>query len=104
MKKIIIAAIMSLTISTTANAETVTETCVEIALLGEGVMMARQEGKSLTAMVAFMEENLPGVDFARQMVLDAYEVPRFNTEENKQRAVEDFANEMSRMCFEAFSE
>ena len=61
-------------------------------------MQARQNGVELPALMAAANS-----ESMRQMVLMAYEEPRYQAPENRGRAVADFANEMALACYKAAS-
>ena len=59
----------------------------------ELTMYFRQEGKS-------MAEAMKGAsDSSKNLIIRAYEHPRFSTEENKNKAAKDFANEITLECY-----
>ncbi len=61
-------------------------------------MEGRQEGESLsTAMAA------ASTDFDKKLVLKAHGEPRFQTEEKRQQAIKDFAEETYLYCYKILS-
>lgn len=85
--------------------------CSAIASTAETIMTARQNGVTLERILAAMNKvsaseaaaDDPAVsttvaDYARAMVLQAFEVPHFQTEEVKQRAILDFRNDAHLSC------
>lgn len=74
--------------------------CPKIGEIAELIMGHRQEGTAISDLRAA----LGGVDgavneVAMQMILDAYEKPRYSTDENKLKAKADFRNDMELMCY-----
>jgi hypothetical protein len=69
------------------------EYCKELSRLAAKIMEARQAGVSVSKV---MEITVPE---NHQMVVVAYESPRFNTASLQRRAIEDFENEAYLVCF-----
>lgn len=67
-------------------------------------MLRRQNGASLSEVMSEAGESdaLFGFDdTVKDMALEAYDSPRFNTKENRMDAVDDFANAWVLACFQA---
>jgi hypothetical protein len=67
-------------------------------------MLKRQNGSPMSEVMADASDadktfGLSGT--MREMVIDAYERPRFSTKEHRERAVTDFANEWMLSCYKA---
>ena len=69
----------------------------------EAAMMARQNGVGMPRALAVLdtqEEDDGGLKpLFRTITIAAYEQPRWNGEETRARAIQDFANEVSAMCY-----
>ncbi|MER9624023.1 hypothetical protein NKI98_21760 [Mesorhizobium sp. M0222] len=76
------------------------EACAQMAGAAESVMKARQNGIALQKVleVANNPQYASGKDGFRAIIMMAYGKPRFNTEENKQRAIDDFRDEVQLYC------
>ena len=96
MKNLIIAA--ALTLSLTAFAEDAqTDFCDQLNIMAESIMGARQSGVEMRDMIRITrEENMPG--YVTEIIIRAYEKPRFSVEKNKQNAIKDFQNEIYLQC------
>ena len=96
MKNLIIAA--ALTLSLTAFAEDPqTDVCDQLNIMAEAIMEARQSGVEMRDMIRITrEENMPG--YVTEIIIRAYEMPRFSVERNKQNAIKDFQNEIYLQC------
>ena len=92
MKNLILATL--LTLSTSANAEEAkTVTCEEIERLSRAIMDARQAGVALVDVTNVMKGSV-----LSPIVIDAYSVPLWSVDTNKERAVNEFANSIYLIC------
>tara|TARA_R110000772_G_scaffold123063_5_gene229273 strand:- start:2609 stop:2905 length:297 start_codon:yes stop_codon:yes gene_type:complete len=92
MKYLILATL--LTLSTSAIAEEVKKTtCEEIEGLSRAIMDARQAGVSLVDVANIMKGSV-----LKPIVIDAYSVPLWSVDANKERAVNEFANSIYLIC------
>ena len=102
MKNILIAAMIAITLYSPAKAETMSETqlCTIASELAKTVMLKRQEGVLMSAMLVALDkvEQNPFSDLSKKLVIAAYEKPRYSTEDFKNRAIIDFANESMSIC------
>lgn len=97
MKKLILA-----TALLTASAVTVAdEYCAQIESLAKTTMTFRQSGGEMSVIMGIMLKGEATKVIGKQMVMDAYEVPRYSMVENQKREVSDFANEWYLMCVKA---
>jgi hypothetical protein len=69
--------------------------CVALGQYSRTVMDARQTGVALSKIM----EIVKGDDIHTRIVLDAYEQPRFQTEEFRRTAIQDFGNKWETMCY-----
>ena len=76
------------------------DNCNKVAQLSESIMSARQKGvpAERAYMVFSKEENPTARDAYMALVTQAYEVPRFQTDENKRNAVSDFKDKTLVSC------
>jgi hypothetical protein len=91
MKRLLIAATAAL-MMTAAHADPV---CVALGEYSRTVMDARQTGVALSKIM----EIVKGDDIHTRIVLDAYEQPRFQTEEFRRTAIQDFGNKWETVCY-----
>lgn len=112
MKKLIIAlAVMAA--ATTAQAEPMkneqgqpmtaeqTQTvCKFYSVVAETVMHSRQTGTGMATTMDMVSD----VAYAYYLVLDAYEQPRRHTDEEQQRAIEDYRDGVYLECYKEFLE
>ena len=73
------------------------DSCAQLGETARVVMQNRQAGASLSGLMEIAQGN----ELFVQMILTAYEQPRWNTSENKNKAAEDFANEVMLSCYKA---
>ena len=105
MKKLILAA--TLTISTASNAKVsnVEEYCSSMYDLAETIMDARQNGmtmkKSKEIIVTTVSDDKNLVEIAKSLVNWAYSKPMYNSEEFKQNETNKFAEEAYYSCKDA---
>ncbi len=69
-------------------------TCDKIEGLSSRIMSARQNGVSMKNMMSI--ESLG--DHMSKMIVDAYEYPRFETDQHKDRMIKDFSDEKYLEC------
>jgi hypothetical protein len=81
-------------ITTTAPLAAETDPCEQLGQVAATVMEARQAGVPLSTVMDIMDS-----DLGQALALDAYNQPRYRVEENQLRAIEDFRNEVERVCY-----
>jgi hypothetical protein len=96
MKRLLIAVTAALMMSS-AQAK---EPCAVLGELARTVMDSRQLGVALSKLMDIVKDD----SLSKRIVLDAYEQPRYQAEEFKRAAVEDFGNKWEIMCYQARSE
>lgn len=77
------------------------EACANVGHAAEAVMKARQNGVALQQVLDTMNKSQFSDDSTkamRAMIMMAYDRPRFNTEENKQNAINDFRDQVQLFC------
>lgn len=76
------------------------ETCKVIDGLSRAIMEGRQTGTAMVDSINIAEQSddpeLRGL--AISITKAAYAIPRYNTNENQQKAINDFRNEMYQAC------
>lgn len=90
MKKLIMAAVIAISASTANASETYCETVYNLA---ESIMAARQGGVSLKELKKSIKTKV-----GSSLVLWAYELPKYHSEEMKKYAVNSFAEEAFYDC------
>lgn len=97
MKKLILAALLSATV-TAAHAEE--HICESFGKLAETIMKARQSDMPLNKMMSAipkMNESIQPI--ARTMILEAYDGPKYSSSEYQQRAMASFRNDAELACY-----
>lgn len=74
------------------------EICQTYYEFGENVMKSRQSGVPMPELIAVVE----GEELLVNVIRAAYRQPRMNVEENQQRYITDFANDVYAECLQAF--
>lgn len=98
MKKSIFAVIFCAVFSGPLHAESSSEDpCVTISRLAEKIMENRQAGIAMTDMMKIADSN----ELIRQMIIAAYEEPRFSSDKHQRNAVMDFRNQIELVCYKA---
>ena len=92
MKYLIVAALLTLSTSAIAE-EAKMVTCEEIERLSRAIMDARQAGVALVKVTEVMKGSA-----LKPIVIDAYTRPLWSVDENKERAVNEFANSIYLIC------
>lgn len=93
--------LVSILIGQPAIAMTTDEACANVARAAEAVMQARQNGTAMQTVLEKLNDTqftAEGKEGFRAMIMMAYEQPRFNTEENKQNAINDFRDKVQLVC------
>jgi len=91
--KAVVAAV-AIVAATGAAAETKQETCTLVGQLAAVIMEKRQDGVDMSRMMEIADTEL-----VRELVIFAYEMPRYSSEGYKRTAVQDFANEAMGVCY-----
>lgn len=99
-KKIALSAVVALSSSSIAHADMSVEICTSVGVLAENIMGARQNGIPMSLVMKKMTETSPEIkDFLRDMIVDAYDVPMFNTNKYKELAKVQFRDANELACF-----
>ena len=90
MKKILILALLA---TFSLSAKPTLEDCKVVSNLASQIMENRQYGVDMAKMYEIAKE-----DLSRQMILQAFEVPMYQTEKNKQIEISKFKNSWFKSC------
>ena len=90
MKAILLAVLLG------ASATAAADACKMTGDIAEKMMMARQLGVSMQSVMAAAESPL-----RKAMVMDAYEVPRYATDEFQKRKAQDFRDKWYMSCYKS---
>lgn len=95
MKKVLLSVLILFAGLSRSQAEEVTamEYCNQIYKTAKSVMSARQEGVELINLAPHMQE-----EFWKEMLISAYSSPKYSTDEYKQEAKVEFANQYYLEC------
>lgn len=89
--------------TTPAHAESAEETCTNFGVLAQNLMIARQQGVSMSVVMSKVKTGIPEADeVIRLLIIGAYNVPRFNTPKYVNKMVEDYRNQAELECFTVF--
>jgi len=99
MKKLILAAVMAVSLNATAS--TPVDPCLTLKVTAESIMSARQGGVDVTVVVELFRKGTSEDLFkaAMNLITDAYNQPRFNTKKYKDEAIQEFANDYYIACW-----
>lgn len=89
--------LMALTIYGSAEASPASD-CKLHGQVAEAIMKNRQEGVPMANMMEVAEKAKLG--FATAVIRMAYNVPRYELQENQQKAIVDFENTIYGVCFD----
>lgn len=108
MKRFFVVGILTLALYATGSAGQEkyvpkSEWCSTVAYLAGSIMSSRQNGIALDDILKAIDgsgsERIR--DVSRGMVLDAYEAPRYSTENAKQREITEFKNKWQLSCIKS---
>ena len=78
-----------------------TKACAMYADMAKNIMEGRQGGISMAEMMEIAGKSDIIKDISEEMVIQAYEYPRYNTERYKRRTAEDFRDQWYLICIKA---
>jgi len=90
MKKLLLIALFA---ALPVSAKPTLEDCKTVSDLASQIMENRQYGVDMAKMYEIAKE-----DLSRQMILQAFEVPMYQTEKNKQIEISKFKNSWFKSC------
>ena len=77
--------------------------CSLIDIYAKNVMEIRQMGGSMSDLMGMVDDG-DYKDLYETIIISAFEVPRYNTEKNKQNAISDFTNKQYLECVKAYKD
>lgn len=86
----------------TAQDATTKDVCAALGYLAETIMQERQNGGTMSDMMARLEgadAPEPFKEFARAAMIDAFAAPRFSSDGERARIVTDFRNSAELLCY-----
>lgn len=101
MKKLFFGLLIVCALVAPTNAYAVS--CEVLETLARSIMTARQDGVSMKSMVETATEGNPNegtVKGTKMMITDAFNTPRYNSFEYRDKAINEFANKYYRVCVE----
>jgi hypothetical protein len=101
MKRLIIGGVLALT-PLLSHAEW-RETCEAMSGVAKAVMGARQSGAPMPEVmnVIKVNDNKIAKDFAEELIIMAYDRPRFDTQEYQQQMINNFTDSVYLQCVKA---
>jgi hypothetical protein len=91
--KFVLALVMTSTIAS-AQEPTGQQLCASFGDLAETIMQNRQNGVPMSKMM-----DATDLELARAIILDAYKLPRFSSEDYQEKQTADFRNEVELECY-----
>ena len=85
---------------TSAYADDWSEKCDSYTQLAEAIMKARQSGVSMAKLMKTVKKK-DGGDFVVQLIIDAYDTPRYSSEKMQQETIENFRDNNYLECVKA---
>lgn len=77
-------------------------TCAVAAKAAAAVMRSRQDGTSLADLLAAVETSPEEIrKLGRELVIGAFEIPRFSSEDAKERQVEEYRDKIHLICLKS---
>lgn len=76
-------------------ADDLDEKCKKIGDLAYTVMVGRQGDIGMSKMI----KGFASIEGSRAMIIEAFDTPRYNTNQNKRQAWSDFRDEMALRCY-----
>lgn len=104
MKKLILSAAVALAITAPALAD---DACAEFEGLAEVVVKAKQRGLPMSKAMTIIGEagdNPMARRILRALIMDAYKLPNFSSEEYRQKQVVEFRNSVASTCYKVLIE
>lgn len=104
--KVVLGITLSLSLFFVQGAAQASQVCNAISEMAYNLQKARQVGVSMSKSMQIAESlntGKPGdkqaVSLIKQMIVRAYEIPRFNNEENQETAAQEFSNMETVRCY-----
>ena len=103
IKKLLATAVMAIYV-TSAQAATVEDLCPAIGEIAENIMTARQNNMPMSEVMAIVAQGEAIAGLAREMVIIAYDKPKFDLPDYQSRSISSFRNDMESVCYSAVSQ
>ncbi len=105
MKKLILTLICVVGLSSVAYSDDTHETCKRVEQIAGVIMEKRQAGASMSAMIdATNSVESSSKNLLNKIIKDAYDYPRYSSEEYRQEAVSEFENKYYGICLKIHEE
>lgn len=88
---------LAITVTTATSGEITHEVCKELSFLSGTIMESRQEGVPMYDLMEIANQN-PQLPIVKELVILAFEQPRYSVKSNQQDAVSEFQNEVYLEC------
>ncbi len=103
--KILLTILLSIFVVGSVTAKVASDVCKETYDIAEKVMIYRQAGVPIPVQMKFADE-LKGLDSetkqtVRDMVQEAYEEPKYSTQDYQDKSVKEFSNSWYLKCYKA---
>jgi hypothetical protein len=82
-----------------ATAQVDDSMCPDMGAMAVEIMAARQAGMAISTMIELLPDDPASAELIRAVVMAAYAVPRFSTDEAQARAAADFRNDVELACY-----
>jgi hypothetical protein len=104
MKTLLVLVVLAMAQPLHAQSSETLARCDKRGQLAETVMTQRQNGLAISTLLAIAEssENAVVRDLVVGIVIEAYDRPRFTSDEYQVRAIQDFRNDMELQCLKTF--
>lgn len=93
MKYILAAAVVGLGVAPAHAQQTTQQHCSAVSVIAEIVMQSHQNGVAMTETMGNLGDTVP------DMIVAAYDRPRFKTADARGRAIAEFRDEMTVACY-----
>lgn len=109
MKKLLFTVMLSMSAQAKQHVPDWVDICGQFASLGEGIMYARQSGRSMQEMIEIVSKtdgSKSDNDLSSDLIkitIAAYEKPRHDSEEAQQRSIAEFKNKLFLDCAKQIS-
>ena len=99
MNKLLLAILVvtSFNVSAKTDAEIINEYCSVIGKTASGIMTSRQKGTPIISMLKIFKR-----EASRELVLKAYDTPRYETYKHKHNSITEFSNKAVISCLKGF--
>lgn len=101
MKALILSLVIAISSPTLVSAEAIT--CEQFGELAESIMKSRQTGVPLSSLMNVIKDTPEANDneIFRNMIVMAYDNPRYSSDNMQRRAIEDYRNFWELGCYQS---